>query len=276
MSETVLNQEERKLNSKESPEQKKNRYQRMNRILGIVLSIIMIGLTAFVLKLQHENSQILGQSNDVGQSSAEGLSNNYRSYVKQYKDTKAQLEETTRKLEAVTLQLNDVTAQLETTKGLLTQTQTMLAQAQAENTKLKEDLQNLDGIRGTDSSQITAQGAQNISELEARIASLKTKNTQAAAELSDLKGQLHAFQADFSTVEEGRSLIVLFQSKIKLVKSRMRYLEQEAYFARIAAQKERDRIAALNGNNGFVLRNGVYQKPNPTNKTFSIDVKMVQ
>lgn len=105
---------------------------------------------------------------------------------------------------------------------------------------------------------------------------MKAKNTQAATELTDLKGQLHAFQADFSTVEEGRSLITLFQSKIKLVKSRMRYLEQEAYFAKIAAQKERDRLAVLNGNNGFVLRNGMAQKPNSSNKTFSIDVKMVQ
>ena len=276
MAETVLNQEEKKINSKRSPEQKKNRFQRINRILGIILSIVMIGLTAFVLKLQHENNQVLNQSTDVGQMSADGLSTNYRSYVKQYKDTKVQLEETTRKLEAVTLQLNDVTAQLETTKGLLNQTQTMLAQAQAENLKLKEDLQNLDGIRSGDSTQITAQGTQNISELEARIASLKAKNMQATAELSDLKGQLQAFHADFSTVEEGKALIVLFQNKIKLVKNRMRYLQQEAYFAKIAAQKERDRIAALNGNNGFVLRNGILQKPNPSNKTFSIDVKMVQ
>ncbi len=77
-------------------------------------------------------------------------------------------------------------------------------------------------------------------------------------------------------MDEGRSLISLFQNKIKLVKSRMRNIAQEAYFAKIAAQKERDRLALLNGNNGFLTHNGEVQKPKDTNKNFSIDVKMVQ
>ena len=81
--------------------------------------------------------------------------------------------------------------------------------------------------------------------------------------------------AEFSNLEEGRSLIVLFQNKINLVKSRMRYLKQEAFFARVAAQKEKDRLAVLNGNSGFVVRNGQAQNPNGTKKSFAIDVKIV-
>lgn len=272
MAESVLNEEERKAKAeanKNNPQEKSNRSYKTKRILGIILMLVMIGLTVYVLKLQNDNVQLLGQSSDLALTSGVTQASNYRSYVKQYKDTKEQLEETTRKLEAVTQQLNEVTAELNTTKTLLAQTQTMLTQATSENNKLKEDIQSLDGMK-------TAEGVQNVNDLEARVAALKSKNNEADRELSNLKTQLRAFQADFSTLEEGRSLITLFQNKIKLVKSRMRAIQQEAYFAKIAAQKERDRIATLNGNNGYMIRNGEVKKPNQGNKNFSIDVKMVQ
>ncbi len=269
MTESVLNREEQKIDMNKNDKQKGNDSIKTKRIVGIVLSVLMIGLTAYVLKLQNDNVQLLSQSTESALTSGVSQASNYRSYVKQYKDTKAQLEETTRKLEAVTQQLNDVTAELNTTKSLLVQTQTMLTQATAENNKLKEDIQSLDGIKATE-------GVANISDLEARVATLKNKNTEATQQLSDLRVQLRAFQADFSTIEEGRSLITLFQNKIRLVKSRMRNLEQQAYFAKIAAQKERDRIALLNGNNGFVIHHGEVQKAKGGNKSFSIDVKMVQ
>jgi chromosome segregation ATPase len=270
VAESVLNQEEHQKTGAHKSASKKGSISYKNmRILGIALSAAMIALTVYVLKLQNENAQLFSKSSDLALTAGVSQASNYRSYVKQYKDTKAQLEETTRKLEAVTQQLNDVTAELNTTKTLLAQTQTMLTQATSENNKLKEDIQSLDGIK-------SPEGSVNISDLEARVSLLKTKNTEADQELKDLKTQLRAFQADFSTIEEGRSLITLFQNKIRLVKSRMRKLEQEAYFAKLSAQKERDRLAALNGNNGFLLQNGQVKKPTGGNKTFSIDVKMMQ
>ena len=269
MAESVLNQEEQKIGNARSEKRNGKNFYQLKRVMGIILSLLMIGLTVFVLKLQHENTQIFSESTDLALTSGVSQASNYRSYVKQYKDTKEQLIETTKKLEEVTDQLNAITAELNTTKSLLIQTQTMLAQAQSENNKLKEEIQGIDTLKAD-------AGVKNISELEARIANLKDKNNQASNDLNDLKAQLRVFQADFSTQEEGRSLISIFQNKIKLVKSRMRYLGQEAYFAKIAAQKERDRVALLNGNNGFVVHNGEVQKPNSNNKTYSIDVKMVQ
>ncbi len=267
MAESVLNQEEKRTDIKKSSKNSNDRSYKIKRIAGILLSLVMIGLTIYVLKLQNERAQLLDQSNELALTAGVSQASNYRSYVKQYKDTKIQLEETTRKLEAVTQQLNAVTAELNTTKSLLIQTQTMLAQATAENNKLKEDIQGLDSTK-------IGENVQNISDLEVRISALKVKNVETSKELGDLKTQLRAFQADFSSMEEGRSLISLFQNKIKLVKSRMHYLEQEAYFAKIAAQKERDRVAVLNGNNGFVLHNGEF--PKPGNKKYLIDVKMAQ
>jgi hypothetical protein len=144
----------------------------------------------------------------------------------------------------------------------------MLTQAQDENAKLKQDLQGLDGLRASEN-------VQNMDELQVKIKTLKEKDAQVSVELGNLKNQLRAFEADFSNIEEGRSLITLFQNKIKLVKSRLRYLKQEAYFAKISAQKEKDRLSALNGNSGFVIRNGEAVKAS-TKKSFAIDVKIVQ
>ena len=56
----------------------------------------------------------------------------------------------------------------------------------------------------------------------------------------------------------------------------MRHLTQEAFFARVATQKEKDRLAVLNGNSGYVLHNGQLQNPYAAKKSFAIDVKIMQ
>ncbi len=266
MAETVLNQQESKLDMSTDNQRQKNH---LKKIVGVILSLVMLGLTIFVLKLQDQNYNLLSKSTDLALSASGHATVNYMTYVGKYKETKAELEETTRKLEEVNLQLNQVTAELATTKGMLAQTQGMLAQAQEENLKLKQELQGLDELRNTEN-------VQDIGALEAKIRTLKDRDSQVSLQIADLKSQLRAFQGEFSDPEEGRSLIVLFQNKINLVKSRMHYLRQEAFFTRVAAQKEKDRLAILNGNNGFVVHDGQLQNPNGTKKTFAIDVKIVQ
>ena len=266
MAETVLHQQEPKLDASTDSQRQNNHFK---KIVGIILSLIMIALTGYVLNLQNQNSNILSKSSELALTASDAATSNYRTYVGKYKETKVELDETTRKLEAVKSQLDQVTAELATTKGMLTQTQGMLVSAQDENLKLKQQLQGLDDLRNTEN-------VQNITELQAKIQALKDRDSQVSLQLTDLKNQLHAFEGDFSSPEEGRSLIVLFQNKINVVKSRMRYLKQEAFFARVAAQKEKDRLAILNGNSGFVLRDGRLQNPDGTKKSFAIDVKIVQ
>jgi chromosome segregation ATPase len=266
VAETVLNQQESRLDAG-TDTQRQNRH--LKRIAGIILSLIMIVLTGYVLNLQNQNSKILSKSTDIALSASDQATGNYRTYVGKYKETKIELDETTRKLEEVNRQLDQVTAELATTKGMLTQTQGMLTQAQDENTKLKQELQGLDDLR-------SSENVQNIGELQNKIQALKDKDSQVSLQLADLRTQLRAFDAEFSKPEEGRSLIVLFQNKINLVKSHMRYLKQEAFFTKVAAQKEKDRLAALNGNSGFIVRDGKVQNPDGTKKSFAIDVKIVQ
>ncbi len=256
MAETVLNEQQHGIDSSSDAHQQK---QNFKRILGVILTFVMIALSVYVYQLFEHNTQTLTQSTTLALDANVTQASNYRSYVKQYKDTKAQLEETTRKLEEVNRQLDEVNAQLTTTKGVLSETQIMLAQAQTENQLLKDEIQGLGNVG-------------SISELEARIAALKGKNDQVTEQLNALRRQMSAYEGEFANVTEGKSLLTLFQNKIKLIKSRMKYLNQEAYFTKIAAQKEHDRVAALNGNNGYIVKDGRLHK---ADQGFSVDVKLM-
>jgi len=221
----------------------------LKRIAGLSSFLVLIALTIYALILQNQDLNILSKSADMALTASAHATANYRTYVGRYKETKIKLDETTRKLEEVNRQLDQVTTELATTKGMLSQTQGMLVSAQEENAKLKQELQGLDDLTNRDA--------------------------QVSLQLAELKSQLRAFHAEFSNLDEGRSLIILFQNKIKFIKSRMHYLKQEAFLTRIAVQKEKDRLAALSGNSGFVLRNGQEQNPNGTKRSFAIDVQIV-
>ena len=267
MAENLLNQEE---SSKlEGAIDGKRDNLKLQRIIGLILSGVMILLAAYVLKLQHQNFDISAQSYQIAMTANDYANSNYRAYVGRYKATRIELDEATRKLEIVNNQLNQVTSELDATHNLLSQTQGMLASAQEENTRLKQELQGLEGLR-------SQENVQNVNELQTRIQTLKDRDSKIAYQLSDLRSQLKAFNAEFSKPDEGRSLITLFQNKIRLVKTRMSFLRQEAFVARLAAQKEKDRLASLNGNDGFLVRDGHLLSPEATKKSFAIDVKLVQ
>lgn len=266
MAETLVKQEESKLHAVIDAKQENLKLQ---RIIGLILSGIMIVLAAYVLRLQHQNYVLLSQTSDIAMTANDFANSNYRAYVGRYKATKIQLDETTHKLEVVNNQLNEVTSELDATHNLLSQTQGMLASAQDENSRLKQELQGLEGLR-------SQENVQNLNELQDKIQTLKDRDFQISTQLADLKSQLKAFNAEFTKPDEGSSLITLFQNKIRLVKTRMSFLRQEAFVARIAAQKEKDRLASLNGNDGFIVRDGHLLNPEATKKSFAIDVKLVQ
>lgn len=264
MAETVLNEREQKNNNINDRQHQNNT---LKKIIGGILTVIMLCLTFYVLNLQNQSYSTLNESNDISSVANANQAANYRAYVKQYKETKLELDETVLKLAQVQQDLDRVSGELATAKSMLSQTEDLLASAQQENSKLKADIQELEALR-------TAENVNNIGELETKINSLKKKNVEVSEQLNSVKSQMRAFEADFNNMDEGKSLLTLFQNKIKLVKSRMRYLKQEAYFAKIAAQKEKDRIEALTGNSGFLVKDGAQQNGNGS-KGFAIDVKIV-
>lgn len=239
----------------------------LKTIIGGILIVIMLALTGYVLNLQNQNYAVLNQSTILSLKSQAKQAANYRVYVQQYKDTREELEQTVIKLTQVQKDLDRVSTELAEAKGMLTQTNDLLVQAQQENDKLKSDIEALEALR-------SAEQVNSIGELEVKISSLKKKNVEVSDQLNSVKNEMRAFEADFNNMDEGKSLLVLFQNKIKLVKSRMRYLKQETYFAKVAAQKEKDRIESLMGNNGFLVKDGNHQQGG-SSKGFAIDVKIV-
>ena len=120
MTETLLNQQESKLDPGTSTQRQNSN---LKRIVGIILSLVMISLTGYVLYLQYQNFNIISDASQLSLVSTDRATANYRTYVGKYKATKIQLDETTQKLEAVNRQLDQVTTELASTKGMLSQTQ---------------------------------------------------------------------------------------------------------------------------------------------------------
>ncbi|MBF0510928.1 MAG: hypothetical protein HQL13_01225 [Candidatus Omnitrophica bacterium] len=277
MEETI--QEEPKV---ETAQEVKEHKSFLKNTVGILLTVVLAFLMIYIYYLQNRNINVLSQSMEMSLAAGDHLAGNYRTYVGRYTttkikldktqaeldQTKVQLDESNRKLAEVNKQLDDVTSQLAASQSMLSQTKGMLLQAQDENVKLKQELQGLDQLT-------KAENADNLTQLQAKIDTLRQRDTQVSLQLADLKSQLRSFQANFSSLEEGKSLIVLFQNKIKFIKSHMRYLKQEAYFARVAAQKEKDRVALLNGNSGFIFRDNQTKKVDSAKKPFAIDVKIL-
>ncbi len=99
MAETVLNQQEPKLDPSVDTQRQNSHFK---KIVGVILSLVMIALTVYVFNLQHQNYNILSQSTDMALTASDHATINYRTYVGRYKETKIELDETTRKLEGST------------------------------------------------------------------------------------------------------------------------------------------------------------------------------
>ena len=141
--------------------------------------------------------------------------------------------------------LVNTTQELDTTKGMLTQTETLLNQAKAENTNLQDQV-------------LALKNAQQIGD---QVNQLNEASVKANQELGALQTQLKAVDGSFDSVEEGRKRLVLLQEKIQSIKNRIRDIKHDAFLARKAAQDEVDRIALLNGNQGFLVKDGQDFKP---------------
>lgn len=241
--------------------------RKVRNTVGLVLTIVMLGLTGYVLYIQSENYRTLELSADMSLNDQGKQAENYRYYVKEYSTAKQQLDETQTRLSKMTMELELVSKELASTKTMLSETEALLAQTQQENKMLKGDPQAVANMQKLFGNQ-----ASNVGK---NIDNLKKQNENYDEELNKLKGDLQNYQANVADIKQGASLIVDLKGKIRSVKERMRALKREASAARQAAQKERDRQLLLLGNNGFVTKDGQLQLGQNVKKAVDIDVKFV-
>jgi len=252
---------------KPTMESKTDQNRKVRNTVGLALTIVMLGLTVYVLYIQSENYKTLEMSSEMALSSGSKQAENYRYYVREYSTAKDQLDETQTRLSKMTMELELVSKELASTKNMLSETEALLAQAQEENKVLKGDPQAMANMQKLLGNQSVV-AARNID-------TLKKQNEEYDNELMRLKGDLTNFQANVGDVRQGRSLIVEMKQKIREVKERMRLLKKEAAEARVAAQKERDRQLILLGNNGYLIKDGELVTAEKGKKTVDIDVKFV-
>jgi hypothetical protein len=245
--------------------------KKVRNTVGFLLTVVMIGLTAFVLYIQNENYQTIETSSDLSLNANVRQSDNYRHYVKRYNDTKAQLVETQTRLSKMTLELELVSKELESTKSVLSDTQNMLAQTQEENKVLSGD-----PMAAARLQKINAAARKVNDKVAKNLEGLQKKNDSYGKELVQLNHDLNNYQANISDLKEGNDIINEFKMKIKAVKQKMNDLRREARLAKISAQEEHDRQMVILGNNGFMFKDGQSKSvAQASEKSVDIDVKFV-
>jgi chromosome segregation ATPase len=246
--------------------------KKVRNTVGFLLTVVMMGLTIFVLYIQSENYQTIETSSDLSLNAHVRQSDNYRQYVKKYNDTKAQLLDTQTRLSKMTLELELVSKELESTKTALSDTQNMLAQAQEENKVMHGDPQASARLQKLQAS------ANSTNQVASRkLENLQKKNESYNGELAKLQSDLNNYQADVKDLDKGKAMIREFKAKINAVKEKMAALKREAHMAQVAAQAEHDRQLAILGNNGFMFKDGqskAVAQVQPE-KSVDIDVKFV-
>ena len=121
--------------------------------------------------------------------------------------------------------LNEVSQELDSTKTLLAQTQSML------------------------------------SETSAQFESLRAEHAAMAAEYNVIKEKLRLLEGDIASLDEGKEALGMHKKTLRAVKVSIHNLKRKALEMRIAAQKERDRVALETGNQGFFLKDAKLFNP---------------
>jgi len=215
-------------------------YQDMNVATDNLLSVSTDQAT-----LSRDVSQRLGES----QAALVLTQQQYEQSQVQLSQTQQMLSDTRKLYEESTLMITGVSAELEETKGILIETQGLLAQAKEQYAKLEGDTQSLKDINAQ-------QLAQTKTELETNISSLEGQNSELSDRLNAVKYQLNYFEGNFNSLDEGRTLLSLYHSRIKLVKSKINEIKVQAKEARRKALIEMDKLKSALGNNGFLVKEG--------------------
>ncbi|OGX32012.1 MAG: hypothetical protein A2787_03135 [Omnitrophica WOR_2 bacterium RIFCSPHIGHO2_01_FULL_48_9] len=110
--------------------------------------------------------------------------------------------------------------------------------------------------------QENAQLQELIGAKDGEIAQNKVMIDQLTAEVKTIKERLRILEGDVVSMQEGRSTIAIYKEKVHKVKVKIHEFKQQAQAVKVAAQKERDRIAMALGNNGYFTKGGKPYNPN--------------
>ncbi|MFH1359942.1 MAG: PilZ domain-containing protein [Candidatus Omnitrophota bacterium] len=189
--------------------------ERIKTRIGVVLFAIMVALLAVYFIQQAIIHREIERSNHLMLANARGQASLYASALDQNR-----IQE-----DAIMYMSKDLNA----AKALLVQTEDMLAKAQAQNASV-------------------------VQGLNEKISDMRRKNDELGRQIAVLAEEMRILNGDIRSLDEGQYAISVNKNKNRHIRLRIRDLRREAHLAHIAAQEERDRIALLNGNQGYMIK----------------------
>ncbi|MBF0569667.1 MAG: hypothetical protein HQL18_02695 [Candidatus Omnitrophica bacterium] len=210
---------------------------------GAALVLSVVSLVIMFLNYKTLERAVFSAEKNAAEQAREA-----RYYAGEYKVVKVQLDETKASLDQANKALLEVTNELQKLNGEFAGTKGELTSVQQIVDQLKLNIGMLERYK--------AKAKDKEQALEGMIQAFKKKNRELDAELQGVRKELATFKPDINDLAEGRSKIDLFKKQIHLVKMNMSGIKQKAYEAKVAAQVERDRLASLYGNAGFMVKDG--------------------
>lgn len=203
---------------------KEKRWKSVVRDIGLL--VVMVGLGSWT----YQQFSLNYRSMEASQQTLQALLTHQTDITQSYKQDLALVKE---RLDQAELFLNAAHTDLD-------KTQMDLTKAQTENMTLRQRIALLDAVAG----------------LEGAISRLKEKNALLINHISSIKQELFPRIQNIKTLKQGRVLITKYHDRLRKIKKRIAKLKRKKRLQRIAAQKKRDQIMLLAGNNGYLLRNG--------------------
>ena len=166
--------------------------------------------------------------------------------TKNYADRFHQSELARKEAEQELKSTQDLYAQTQTTleevRAEFEKTKSMLAQAQAANVKLQDD-------------------AGQVQDMKEKVAGefeqLKIENDGLKSDIEKLQDQIRYLSAtDIKNKDEAKSLLKLYKTNISLVKVKIKEFKNRAQKTQTTMGTEQDRLKAIAGNHGYLIKDG--------------------
>jgi chromosome segregation ATPase len=208
------------------------------KILGLLFIVVALGAMVSLWYLNYRDLQKAVVSfEDAAFKQAKIM----RFYASEYKVVKVDLDQKTAKLAQVSQELETANLELSNTRG-------DLAELEKLNEQLKSSIQGLEQYRVA----ALAKGE----TLEDMIKAYKNKNEELERDLQAIRQELLAFKPEIMDLAQGRTKVSFYKKHIRTVKKNMSVIKNQALEVKKAAQKERDRLEMMYGNNGYLVKNG--------------------
>lgn len=232
--------------------------QKKSSKIRIVVAVVLSALTLYTLIMWYFNYRALEEIVATTEKTAQDQARNFRYYVQEYHSAKVALDESVQKVSELTLELQSANTELSAARGDLSSVQSL-------NDQLRENIKVLESYK----AKAMARGE----ALETMINAFRKKNRQLDADLQMVRKELSTFQPDITDTQEGREKLLRFKKQMRLVKKNMAVLKQQAQAMKVAAQKQRDRLETLYGNNGYMMKDGRNQSLKRQNARVNIKVE---